>query len=623
MAIKIGSNIASVQAQRRLADTSSSLSKIFERLSSGQRINRVSDDAAGLSISMNLGKDARVFAQGMRNVNDAISVLSIADSALAEISKVTTRIRELAEQGSNGIYSAAQRNSFNQEAQSLSAELRRIVDTTEFNDQKLIDGSFSNRHVQIGYSTLQVTLPNVLGREAAHGDGTFNAVTSFPVSGSANSINSADLNKDGNADVITAVWGSPGTLTVQLGNGDGTFQTASSFVTPNRPESTVIGDFDEDGNLDVILSGDSVVFYKGDGAGGLAAAVTLYTPPGVGANGSQHITAGDLNGDGHLDLVSSGNNDDVLISLGNGNGTFQAASSFVFGGDFSSNPALYDVNNDSNLDLIVSGFNNSTVYVALGTGTGSFIPTSSYAAGGNASAALAADLDGDNFLDLISFNDDGGLYVRRGSGNGTFGAATTYNAGEGLAVPYISYPLLATDLNGDGAVDIAVATNSALKVFLNDGNGTFGAANSYAGLSSAQEGLTSADFNNDGAIDLAVSGLYLWSGNPVAGEEDFNFDLSTQSGARQALTDTAAMLEQLVLNRSTIGAYQARLDVSVNVLASAREQSLAAASRILDSDIAEESAELVRKQILLSAGAAVLSQANQEPKLALKLLNGI
>ena len=99
--IRIASNLASLNAQRRLGEASSQLGKVSERLSSGLRINRAADDAAGLAISESLKTDQRVFGQGVRNLNDGISLLSIADSTLETLSNISVRMKELAEQASN------------------------------------------------------------------------------------------------------------------------------------------------------------------------------------------------------------------------------------------------------------------------------------------------------------------------------------------------------------------------------------------------------------------------------------------------------------------------------------------------------------------------------------------
>jgi len=121
MTIRIGSNIASLTAQRRLGEADSALSKTFERLSSGQRINRASDDAAGLAIADDLKAKGRIYTQGIRNGNDGISLLNIADSAIDALTGVVTRIRELSEQSANGTYSNQQRAALDAEAQALSS----------------------------------------------------------------------------------------------------------------------------------------------------------------------------------------------------------------------------------------------------------------------------------------------------------------------------------------------------------------------------------------------------------------------------------------------------------------------------------------------------------------------
>jgi flagellin len=117
--IVIGSNIASDQVQRRLGQTSRTLTTTLERLSSGQRINRASDDAAGLAIASALDADHRVFTQGIRNLNDGLSYLNIADGAVEELKNILIRQRELTTQASNGIYSDTQRQAMDSEVLSL------------------------------------------------------------------------------------------------------------------------------------------------------------------------------------------------------------------------------------------------------------------------------------------------------------------------------------------------------------------------------------------------------------------------------------------------------------------------------------------------------------------------
>ena len=105
MAVRIGSNIASLNAQGRLNQATDALSSTYERLSSGMRINKASDDPAGLAVSSSLNVDSRVYSQGIRNINDGLSLLNVAEGALFELSSITTRQQELAEQSANGVYS--------------------------------------------------------------------------------------------------------------------------------------------------------------------------------------------------------------------------------------------------------------------------------------------------------------------------------------------------------------------------------------------------------------------------------------------------------------------------------------------------------------------------------------
>ena len=171
MSLTLGNNIASLQAQRRLAISSQSLERTFERLSSGQRINRASDDSAGLAIADTLRADQRVAVVAIRNANDGISTIAIADSALGEIGGVLSRMAELSEQSANGVYSTTQRSALNNEFLALASEIERIAVTTEFNGVRLLSGG-SQLTLQVGFnsaSTAQISFSGVQGTLAALG----------------------------------------------------------------------------------------------------------------------------------------------------------------------------------------------------------------------------------------------------------------------------------------------------------------------------------------------------------------------------------------------------------------------------------------------------------------------
>jgi len=165
MPITIGSNVASLNAQRSLDRSTLRLSQSYERLSSGQRINRARDDAAGLAIAEILRADQKVATVAMRNANDGISTVAIVDSALGEIGGVLQRLAELAQQSSNGVFSSTQRSALQAEFDSLSSEIERIAHTTEFNGVKLLSGGAAISF-QLGFdstSTSQILFQGVQG----------------------------------------------------------------------------------------------------------------------------------------------------------------------------------------------------------------------------------------------------------------------------------------------------------------------------------------------------------------------------------------------------------------------------------------------------------------------------
>ena len=150
MSLNIRTNIPSVNAQRNLSLSTNALGKVYEKLSSGMRINSAGDDAAGLSIAEGLKADSRVASVGIRNANDGISMINIADSAIAEMTNVLSRLAELAEQSANGVYNNEQRSALALEFNALTSEVERIAYTTQFNGMLMLSGG-ANVTFQIGF----------------------------------------------------------------------------------------------------------------------------------------------------------------------------------------------------------------------------------------------------------------------------------------------------------------------------------------------------------------------------------------------------------------------------------------------------------------------------------------
>jgi len=168
MGLRVNSNIASINAQRSLAQTTERLQANFRRLSTGLRISTAADDAAGLAISERFRAQIRSTNQAVRNAQDGISLTQTGEGALNEVSNILIRMRELAIQASNGTVSSADRDTLNQEFTDLVNEIDRIAQSTTFNGVRLLDGTGSTitfqvgTGVQAGIDTIQLSTSDTL-----------------------------------------------------------------------------------------------------------------------------------------------------------------------------------------------------------------------------------------------------------------------------------------------------------------------------------------------------------------------------------------------------------------------------------------------------------------------------
>lgn len=177
MGLRVNSNIASLNAQRNLSNTTVNLQKSLQRLSSGLRISRAADDAAGLAISEGFRADIRSLGQAQRNANDGISLLQIAEGALNEVSGLLIRQRELAIQAANGTLGSSERTIINDEFQDLIAEINRIAAVTQFNGTSIL-ASGAATTFQIGTentSNDRITIAAVNAQASAIGLGSASA----------------------------------------------------------------------------------------------------------------------------------------------------------------------------------------------------------------------------------------------------------------------------------------------------------------------------------------------------------------------------------------------------------------------------------------------------------------
>jgi hypothetical protein len=369
-----------------------------------------------------------------------------------------------------------------------------------------------------------------------NGDGTFKPAVSYPVP-YATTIAIADLN--GKQDLIVADF-VESTTWVLLGNGDGTFKPGVAYATDQGDQGLAVADFNKDGKLDFAVGSNWGLFMTvalGNGDGTFRAGRNYGFVEGYAVN---QIAAGDLRNDGNLDIVEADpSNAAVHVMLGSPHGVLGAPSSISICG-WPWWVAVGDVNGDGKPDLVAiagansgCGVGDNSVAVLLGNGNGTFQAPVYYSIGNNttnnsagAVVALAA-LRTTRRLDIVVSNDDGSLSVLLNQGGGVFGAATVIPGVTGTA-EYI----LTGDFNGDGKLDLALPDyyNNTVKILLGRGNGTFQAPASVPNVPSGPEGLAVGDFNKDGKLDLAVTAGSLDGGRGGAavllGDGDGTFTFS-------------------------------------------------------------------------------------------------
>ncbi len=211
MGIRINTNVSSINTQRHLANSTIAFGKSMEKLSSGLRINRAGDDAAGLAISEGLKSDIRALDQAARNAADGISMIQTGEGAMDEISSILLRMKELTEQSMNGTLSNTDRGYLDSEYTALTDEINRIAEGTEFNSVGLLDGSLDvNIQVGIGTtSTDQVGVVLATNMNAA-GIGTTTGIDS------ASSARIAMAEIDGAIETVVTARGNFGALQNRL-----------------------------------------------------------------------------------------------------------------------------------------------------------------------------------------------------------------------------------------------------------------------------------------------------------------------------------------------------------------------------------------------------------------------
>jgi len=338
------------------------------------------------------------------------------------------------------------------------------------------------------------------------GNGTFHPHVDYATGPAPLSIAAGDLNSDGNEDLVTADF-AQGTVSVLVGNGDGTFRHNVDYPTDTTPIAVAIADFNGDHKLDLVTAnyspsdapGDlSILLGNGDGTFQAHQDFAFLGNPST-------LAAGDLNGDGKLDIVTNNINcnlaDSVVVLLGNGDGTFQSQVAYFTGVNCGQTQVLLaDFNGDNKLDVASLNVLGNSVSVFPGIGDGTFPIHEAWGTGVLPVGVAVGDFNGDGRNDLAALNAGGTISVLLGNGDNTFQARIDSDT---FVKPG---PLASADFNQDGKVDL-VTTNgnySNMSILLGNGDGTFQAHVDYD-TPTGPGSVVIGDFNLDGKPDFAVS----------------------------------------------------------------------------------------------------------------------
>jgi len=495
MGLFINTNQSALNAQRQLNNTTGSLGRSFERLSSGLRINGAKDDAAGLSITTRFSAQIRGLNQAVRNSNDGISLAQTAEGALNETTNILQRIRELSVQSANDTNNDSDRASLQAEVSQLKDELDRIAETTNFNGNKVLDGSFLAQNIQVGANvgeTLSVSIQGAgtsdLARQARYDAGTFVTDDAFTAT----------------ALTITGTDGSSVAVRATVAADDDKSSTGNNYSAIAK--AAAINDLTSSTGVRAIV-GPTVV----------ASTASADSVDAVTLDASNYLTINDQKISGFA--ISANDADGSLVD------------------------AINAVSDDTGVTAALTAV--GTLELTAADGRNISVETSSAAV-----------------TNALGFNG--------------------YTTGTEAAT-----------ISGGGTVSFVSTGKLTLQA---DSNFELAGSNAFIGF--ASDGVFGVN------SEKAVSSV----------------DISTRSGAVEALDVIDLALEDVSSQRAKLGALQNRLESTINNLSTTSENLSASRSRILDADFAAETAQLSRNQIIQQAGVSILAQANQQPQIALALL---
>ncbi len=556
--LTVNTNIASSFTRRQLESNSSALATSLQRLSTGQRINSAKDDAAGLQISNRLTSQVRGLNVAARNANDGISLLQVAEGALQSVTDSLQRIRALGLQAMNGSNGVSERKALDQEAQQLLQEINRINETTTFAGKKVFDqGSFS----VLGDLDQRAVLNALKGFWISEGEQRVFDAFGLKANGAELEITLSDDPSSSTLASVSGSVGAGGKVFDQVLNVNMAFFDASSL--PNGGGAPQYTDRVIAHEMAHAVMGRTLNF------AGLPSWFVEGTAEAV--QGADERLSGDTaGGTNTAAILAAFNADDVSASAG-------------YSGGYAAIRYMHD-----------------EIKAAGGSGIKDIMGYLSANAGSTLDQALTNASDG-AFASLADFNTQFN------------NDAATYVAG---------LDLTNTDTGAIGGFDADGGTVfSAESVLSNQGTGLPGS-----------QGFTLVEpelFNENGVGGNTLTQFQIGAEAYETLQIGFSaFSADALALSRVDLTKTAGLtvmdiddaLAYVDRQRGYMGAIQNRLEATIANLQTISENASASRSRILDTDFAEETSQMVSRQIIQQAAQSVLAQANQRPQAVLTLL---
>ncbi|CAF0913691.1 unnamed protein product [Adineta steineri] len=375
---------------------------------------------------------------------------------------------------------------------------------------------------------------NNIGIFLGYGNGTFSSQTTYSTGDNSQpfSVTIGDFNNDQQLDIVVANSGT-NNIGIFFGYFNGTFSSQTTYSTGNgsMPYDVATGDFNNDGQLDIAVAnyyGCNIGIFLGYSNGTFSSQQTY---PTGNSSGPQSIAIGDFNNDSRLDIaVTNYKGYNVGVFLGYGNGAFaDQISYFVPLGTTPSDIAIGDVNNDNHRDIIITVDYSYNILIFLGYGNGTFVQGNTYSTGSGSHpfSITVGDLNNDNQLDIVVSNCvTNNVVVFIGEGDGTFSNQRTYSTGNNSCPTWV----VLSDINNDNILDIVVADKGTnmIGIFLGSTymNGIL--EDTYStGSSPHPHGLALGDFNHDGQLDIAIANYGLNNVGVLLGHTNGTFPLQT------------------------------------------------------------------------------------------------